>query len=157
MAQQTVVLLGPLPLEGPILETLASEFGFSFMEAASLSEALALNERNRVVAVLFNPGRLGLCWDETLRCVVKAFPNAFPILCHGFADYFDWPEAADAGAFHSIPVPFNVAELRQSLGFVWMAMHKQIPQWTTETRYLDHVQASEAIAAELEEIAAGFK
>lgn len=70
------------------------------------------------MAVLFNPTSLGLPWDEALRSVLNAFPKAFPILCHGFADNIDWPEVADAGAFHTLTMPFSVAEVRQSLGFV---------------------------------------
>jgi hypothetical protein len=57
-----------------------------------------------VVAVLFSPSSLGLPWEEALRSVLNAFPGAFPILCHGFADNIDWPEVADAGASHSIPL-----------------------------------------------------
>lgn len=47
--------------------------------------------------------------------VLKTFPRALPILCHGFADHLDWPEVADAGAFHALPLPFSVPELRQSM------------------------------------------
>jgi DNA-binding NtrC family response regulator len=82
---------------------------------------LVMRALESAVAVLFNPTSLGLPWDEALRSVLNAFPKAFPILCHGFADNIDWPEVADAGAFHSLPMPFSVAEVRQSLGFVWGA------------------------------------
>lgn len=43
------------------------------------------------------------------------------MLCHGFAEMIDWPQVADAGAFHSLLLPFDVREVRQSLGFVWGA------------------------------------
>lgn len=92
------------------------------------------------MAVLFSPSSLGLPWDEALRSVLNAFPGAFPILCHGFADNIDWPEVADAGAFHSIPGPFGVAELRQSRGFVWGAKQSSKPVRSTadrqRTRYI---------------------
>lgn len=123
MTHGTVVLLGNLPIERFVLDCLVSEFGFSFEAVKDLPDVPAPNLRDDVIAVLFNPGALGLEWDEALRSVLNAFPRAFPVLCHGFADCIDWHEVADAGAFHSIPVPFNVAELRQSLGFVWGAQH----------------------------------
>ncbi len=107
-----------------MLDRLVSQFGFSFEEVVNLQNVPSLAAREDVVAVIFRPSNLGLMWDEALSSVMRAFPSAFPILCHGFADHIDWPRAADAGAFHSIPVPFNIAELRQSLGFVWAAKQK---------------------------------
>ncbi len=119
MSHGAVVLIGSLPIEQLVLDCLAAEFGLSFKEVDHLGNFK--NPSEDVVAVLFSPSSLGLPWDEALRSVLHAFPGAFPILCHGFADNIDWPEVAGAGAFHSIPVPFSVAELRQSLGFVWGA------------------------------------
>lgn len=124
MAHGTVVLLGSLPIERFVLDLLVPEFDFSFKEVKSLGDLPTRNAGDDVVAVLFNPRSLGLESEDALKSALNAFPKAFPILCHGFADYFDWPELADAGAFHSIPVPFSVAELRQSLGFVWAARQK---------------------------------
>lgn len=121
MSHRTVVLVGNLPIERLVLDCLASEFGLSFQQVDNLQNPPNLNLPADVVAVLFSPGSLGLPWDEALRSVLNAFPRAFPILCHGFADDIDWPEVADAGAFHSLPMPFSVAEVRQSLGFVWGA------------------------------------
>lgn len=117
-----------------MLDCLVSEFGFSFEEIEKVENTLSPNLREDVIAVLFNPSSLGLEWDEALRSVLNAFPRAFPILCHGFADHIDWPGMADAGAFHSIPIPFSVAELRQSLGFVWGAQQnsKRMPLRATE-------------------------
>jgi hypothetical protein len=86
-----------------------------------------INLHEDIAAVLFNPNSLGLEWEEALRSVLNAFPGAFPILCHGFADRIDWPKMADAGAFHLVPVPFSVAELRQSLGYVWGAQPRAKP------------------------------
>lgn len=117
----TVVLLGSLPIERLVLDLLVSEFGFSFKRVASLQDATRINLHEDITAVLFNPKSLGLEWDEALKSVLNAFPGAFPVLCHGFADHIDWPQMADAGAFHSLPVPFSIAELRQSLGYVWSA------------------------------------
>ena len=124
MAHGTVVLLGSLPIEHLMLDCLVSQFGFSFKEVDTLENLSKLKVRDDVLAVIFRPSTLGLSWDEAIKSVLNAFPLAFPIICHGFADHLDWPEAADAGAFHSLLVPFSVAELRQSLGFVWSAQQK---------------------------------
>jgi hypothetical protein len=123
MANGTIVLLGSLPIERLILDLFVLEFEFSFTQVPSLHAVTTIDQED-IAAVLFNPNNLGLEWEEALRSVLNAFPGAFPILCHGFADRIDWPRMADAGAFHSIPVPFSVAELRQSLGYVWGAQQK---------------------------------
>ena len=125
----TVILVGTLPIERFVLCCLSSEFGLTFQAVNTLQNCPNLPDD--VVAVLFSPSSLGLPWNEALRSVLKNFPLAFPILCHGFADHIDWPEMADAGVFHSIPVPFSVAELRQSLGFVWGA--KQVSKATSRS------------------------
>jgi DNA-binding NtrC family response regulator len=145
MAHGTVILVGSLPIERFVLGCLASEFELAFQEVSNLQNCP--NPPDDVVAVLFNPSSLGLPWDEALRSVLKTFPRAFPILCHGFADHIDWPEMADAGAFHSIPVPFSVAELRQSLGFVWGA--KQASKATSRS-----VATKRALPTRI--VAAGF-
>ncbi|HEX5229808.1 MAG TPA: hypothetical protein VFW44_18980 [Bryobacteraceae bacterium] len=120
MAHASVVLLGRLSIERRVVDCLESEFGFSFKEVESLQDSSDWN-RAEVVAVLFNPNSVGAAWQETLSAILLAFPRALPILCHGFAEQIDWPEAADAGAYHSIPMPIKLTELRQSLGFVWGA------------------------------------
>ncbi len=127
-----------------MLGRLASEFGLSFQEIDSLQNFP--NPPDDVVAVLFSPSSLGLPWDEALRSVLKTFPRAFPILCHGFADHIDWPEVADAGAFHSIPVPFSEAELRQSLGFVWGA--KQASKATSRSVAAERALPSRVVPGE---------
>lgn len=124
MLKGTVVLLGSLPIERLLLEALTSHFDFAFKKIGNLNEVATSSLDHEVAAVLFNPSSLGLPWDEALSSVLSAFPGAPAILCHGFADHIDWPKAADAGAFHSLPVPFSIAELRQSLGFVWAARRR---------------------------------
>ena len=121
-----------------MLDCLASEFGWSFQKVDNLQNSPKLNLSDDVVAVLFSPTSLGLPWDEALNFILNAFPRAFPILCHGFADNIDWPKMADAGAFHSLPMPFSVAEVRQSLGFVWGAKYssKQIRSTPSRERFL---------------------
>jgi hypothetical protein len=146
MSHGTVVLVGNLPIERLVLDCLASEFGLSFQKVDNLQNSPNLNPTDDAVAVLFNANSLGLPWDEALRSVLNAFPKAFPILCHGFADNIDWPEVADAGAFHSLPMPFSVAEVRQSLGFVWGAKQSCKPM-RSRTAAKEGVPAGRVVAA----------
>lgn len=121
MARGTVVLVGSLPVEHLALDFLVAEFGWSFKKADSLSRLAELNVDHNLVTVLFSPKNLALPWEQALRAILDAAPKALPIVCHGFAETIDWPQVADAGAFHSLRLPFDVREVRQSLGFVWGA------------------------------------
>lgn len=119
MANGTVVLLGSLCTDRPAIDHLVSVFGYSVKEVSTLRQLGTLD--NDLVAVLFSPSAMGLESDEALRYVLRAAPGALPILCHGFAEHVDWPRLVDAGAFHSLPMPFSLDEVRQTLGFVWGA------------------------------------
>ncbi len=124
MNQGTVVLAGVLPVEHVALDRLVAEFGWSLEEASSIARVTELNAANPVVTVLFSPHDLALPWDQALRAVLRAAPMALPILCHGFAEVVDWPQLADAGVFHSLLLPLDLREVRQSLGFVWEATRR---------------------------------
>lgn len=77
-------------------------------------------------AVLFVPKSLSLPWDRALRVILEAAPRALPILSHRFAEVVDWPQVAEAGAFHSLQLPLNLREARQTLGFVWGATYRSV-------------------------------
>lgn len=148
MSLGTVVLAGVLPVEHVALDLLVAEFGWSLREASSVGRVADLNAAHTVVAVLFSPHDLALPWDQALRGVMRAAPEALPILCHGFADAIDWPQLADAGVFHSLLLPFDMGEVRQSLGFVWEAKLRE----ASATRDLQELE--EAVTAEREDAAA---
>jgi len=80
-----------------------------------------LNADHNLVAVLFSPRGLALPWEQALRGILNAAPEALPILCQGFSDAIHWPKVVAAGGFHSLFLPFHMGEVRQSLGFVWDA------------------------------------
>src|SRR5580700_7280854 len=121
MTQPTVVLLGDLSIEMPVVSDLVGEFGWSMQIAAGLDQLRQMARMRSVVAVLLDAKGLGLTVERALRAAQKAAPNARLIPCHRFSDQVDWPELADAGAFHALAVPLDRAEVRQSLGFVWSA------------------------------------
>src|SRR5579862_9774780 len=119
MTHGTVVLAGSLPVGRVALGTLVSELGWSLAEAGSLHDLRTLRFRHSVVAVLFNPASLGMSWNRGLWSVLNAAPDALPILCHTSGENVDWTSAAEAGAFHSLLLPLEEREVRQSLGFAW--------------------------------------
>ena len=121
MTSGIVVLLGDLPVERQTVDLLVAEFGWSLKEARTIRDLAQANLDHNLVTVLFNPQNLSLTCDRALRLILEAAPRALPILCHRFAEAIDWPKVATAGAFHSLQLPLNPREARQSLGFVWGA------------------------------------
>ncbi len=116
-----VVLLGNLSTETSPLDVAVREFGWSFECTSSLADLREMSAARNVLAVLFEPLAFGNSCHEALRSVLEAAPKAHPILCHRFSETMLWPELAEAGAFHSLLLPLNIGEVRQSLGFLWAA------------------------------------
>jgi hypothetical protein len=119
-----VVVAGDLPIENLALDLLVAEFGWSLKEACSFGRLAELNADHNLAAVLFSPRNLALPWEQALGGILEAAPTALPILCCGFSEAIDWPQAARAGVFHSLLLPFNLPEVRQSLGFVFEAKRR---------------------------------
>jgi DNA-binding NtrC family response regulator len=120
---ETVVLAGVWVIDQAALDDLAAEFGWSVARVSSICQLADMKADGNLAAVLFNPQglgltKLGLTWESALQAVRQAAPGALPIVCHGFADTVDWPQLAEAGAFHLLRMPFHLSEVRQSLGFV---------------------------------------
>ena len=131
MPRHSVVLLGSLPAETVPLERLVAEFGWSLERADSFPALRNLAPEHDMVAVFFEAGMWKLTWSEALQLVQDAAPGALPVVCYRFSDHLHWPELADAGAFHKMPLPLASSEVRQGLGFVWAArstMEKKILQ-----------------------------
>jgi hypothetical protein len=124
MSSGIVALFGDLPVERQALDLLVAEFGWSLKEVRTARDLAQANFDHNLITVLFDPQTLSLPWDGALRVIFEAAPRALPILCHRFAEAIDWPQAAGAGAFHSLHLPLNPREVRQSLGFVWGAKHR---------------------------------
>jgi DNA-binding NtrC family response regulator len=120
-------LLGELQAERQRLEELAWGFGWSVSRSKDQREFGEFSRQCEVVAVLFNPYALEQPWPQALESILDAAPKALPIVCHGFSSEIPWPEMAEAGAFHSLRLPFDLGEVRQSLGFVWAARQRRKP------------------------------
>jgi len=122
--RSAVVILENLSVGNLPLEDLAEEFGWS-LERAFSGDGLSRLAAERIIpAVLFHPGGLRMSWQEALRLVREAAPVSHPILCHRFSEAIPWSELVQAGAFHSLRLPLDLREVRQSFGFVWAATSK---------------------------------
>jgi len=126
MLSGRIVFLGNRPaIETIAFEKLTPEFGWSVEVAEDANRLRRLGESGNVVAVFFEVDMLGRSWEEALQSARDAAPQALLIPCHRFSDSVNWPELADAGAFHALPVPLKQDEIRQSLSFVWSARLKR--------------------------------
>jgi hypothetical protein len=117
--KSAVVILENLSIGSLPLEDLAGEFGWSLERVFSLGDLRRLAAQRAVAAVLFDPNGLKMEWHEALRLVREAAPESYPIFCHRFSEAIPWSELVEAGAFHSLRLPLDLREVRQSFGFVW--------------------------------------
>jgi DNA-binding NtrC family response regulator len=118
MSQETVIVLGNLLTGLTAISSMAARYGWAVEPVSDLKRLAAAAADHPVVAVLLDAPSLGVTWLQAVESVRKIAPRALPIICHRFSEDIEWPELADAGAFHAVPVPFDVNEVRQSLGFV---------------------------------------
>jgi hypothetical protein len=118
MPNQSVVLLGNLPVELAPLDRVVTEFGWSLKRAATFDQLRQPRVHRDALAVPFEASMWDLSWRDALRLVRDAAPTARPILCHRLSATLDWPELSAARAFHTLAIPLDSAEARQSLGFV---------------------------------------
>lgn len=58
---------------------------------------------------------------EDLAAIRSWAPEARIVVCYPFHAPVMAEELVAAGAFHSLPKPLHIGELKQSLGFIWEA------------------------------------
>jgi DNA-binding NtrC family response regulator len=114
MANDAIVVLGDISTVA--VARVAKQFGWEVLNVKSIDQLEQVSAERQVIAVLFNHNQTA--WRTALESVLDAACEALPIVCHRFSDMVDWPELAEAGAFHSLSLPFDDAELMQSLRFV---------------------------------------
>jgi len=121
ITKAVVVLLGDLSSAPSPLGDVIQSFGWALEQVSNFENLRKLHRDRSVVAVLFEPNALGIAWKEALSRIIEAAPDSLPMVCQRFSETVAWPELAEAGAFHSLSLPLDVRELRQSLGFAWTA------------------------------------
>src|SRR5271154_6112581 len=112
---KVVVLLGDLSSGTRLLSDVIQSFGWSLECVSSFEDLRRISRDLSVVAVLFEPKALGLSGDESLGLIRQAAPDALPMVCQRFSETAIWPDLAAAGAFHSLSLPLDAREVRQSL------------------------------------------
>lgn len=110
-----ILLLGDFSQERVAFEEIASEFSFSLLRAASLSEVRGLSSTPNVAAIFLHAECNAGNWRELV-------PDARLILCQRFRIRSD---ENSRSAFHALRLPLHPSELRQALGFVWAAVHRK--------------------------------
>lgn len=134
MTRQTVILVGNLPFEMPALNRLVQEMGWALEVAEDFAELRDRQVSRKPAAILIAAQSTGLSWQETLEEARKIDSDALLIACHRFSDPVSWPELAEAGAFHSLALPLDPNEVRQSLAFVWSAWFRRTSKVVTLRR-----------------------
>jgi DNA-binding NtrC family response regulator len=121
MPNSTVVFLGNITMGTIALEDAAGHFGWSVEAAKDFNHLQELRLSRNVVAIIFDAESLGLTVNQALGLARTIAPQAQLIPCFRFSEVVNWPELAEAGAFHALALPLHPSEVRQSLGFVWSA------------------------------------
>jgi DNA-binding NtrC family response regulator len=117
--ENAVVIVGNLPVDCLQLAEMAREFGWTLEKAPDLVTFRAASMAYDPVVVLFDSTGLQEPCQRALKIILATAPGALPIVCQRFSDGLSWPDLAEAGAFHSLRLPFDPREVHQSLGFAW--------------------------------------
>jgi hypothetical protein len=112
-----VALLGDFSNE-PALGPLGNEFCWSVDAVSDLRGLEDLCSRNDVIAVLLNAQTMDVSWEDALKAVRAIAPQARPVICHRAPEMHRRQEMTDAGAYHTLLLPLDTREVRQSFGFV---------------------------------------
>ena len=152
MTQGTVLLLGAAAAAASGVEEVVGEFGWSLEAAEELTHLRQRSANRNVVAILFDSGSLSLSPEQALGSLRILYPQALLIPCVRFSEVVNWPELADAGAFHALAVPFSAGEVRQSLAFVWSARLRKSANVVPISR-LKRAEGAEARSAAAESVA----
>ncbi len=114
-------------LQPPWLDTVVGASGYEFKAVPNLNDLRDLAD-SRIVAVLFNASFLELPWKDSIVWIHSIAPEARCVVCHGFREEIDWQSLSNWGAFHSLLLPLDPTEVRQSIGFIAMDSGQLMPQ-----------------------------
>ncbi len=118
---RVLVLPGMRDTASQLLRPATDEFGWSVEVVADPREIPVLEDRHRIVAVLFQRDAFGAetNWTEALSQLKSVLPDARLVPCLKFSEAVDLDHLTDAGAFHFLWMPWKESELRQCIGFLW--------------------------------------
>jgi len=119
MAKTTsIALWGDFSKEPVALGPIGDEFRWSVDAVSDLHGLEDLCRRNDVVAVLLNAPTLDVPWEDALKAVQAVAPKARTVICTSAPGMHHRREMTEAGAYHTLLLPLDSREVRQSLGFV---------------------------------------
>ena len=113
-----VALLGDFSEERLPLSSIGREFSWSTSRVANLGELEALCRWTHVVAVLIHSRSMDMPWNLLLNLVRAMAPGAKVVMCYSAAESGLASMMTEAGAFHTLMLPLDPGEVKQSLGFV---------------------------------------
>jgi len=113
-----VALLGDFSDERLPLSSIGREFSWSASRVANIGELEALCRWTKVVAVLIHTRTLNMPWHLALSLARAVAPEARVVICHGAGEASQARQMTDEGAFHTLLLPLEMREVRQSLGFI---------------------------------------
>jgi len=115
---ECIALWGDFSNQLATLDSLGSEFSWSVDAVADLRGLEDLCRRNDVVAVLLNAPTLEVPWRDALKAVRAIAPEARTVICHSAPEMHHRREMTEAGAYHTLLLPLDTREVRQSFNFV---------------------------------------
>ena len=125
MTTGCIALLGDFSNERLPLTSLGREFCYSASRVANLDELESLCRWTDVSAVLVHAPTMEMPWQQALLAVKSIVPGARVVICHGVDQAHSIFQMTDAGAFHTLLLPLQGSEVRQSLGFISAARQMQ--------------------------------
>jgi hypothetical protein len=126
-----VVFLGDFQNDRLLLDEVDGHLGWRFCQVPT-SEALAnlIPPLSSVTAVYLDQvSEKNLA--EELSAIRNCVPEARIVVCYPLRSPVMAEELVSAGAFHSLPKPLHMGELKQSLGFVWEACSRSRAAFAT--------------------------
>jgi hypothetical protein len=115
---ECIALLGDFSNQTVALGLIGREFCWSVDAVSDLLGLEDLCRRNDVVAVLLNAPTLDVPWEDALKAVRAVAPEARTVICHSAPEMHRRREMTEAGAYHTLLLPLDSREVRQSFGFV---------------------------------------
>ena len=137
MSKPVVVFLGDFQDEHLPWNELVEHLGWTVRHVSTLEGLKEFRERE-TPAVYVEPNSGSLA--QQVATIREWTPNARVVACYRLSSQLLADELVAAGAFHSVPRPLHLGELKQSLGFVWEA-------WSRKPKRVESIQRAASAAA----------
>jgi hypothetical protein len=122
-SRKRVVLCGDFGPASIPWEKLSEEFGLDFSFVNDPAQLQSIEGAGDVVSLFIDLDHL----ERHLAQIgqTDSTRSARLVVCHSLSSRLPDEARRDSGAFHTLPVPFNEGELRQSLSFLSAALERE--------------------------------